>query len=61
LLQSKQRLATNPAKGVLDGGLLIQFPNLALHRQREMTKQIGTTIDRIMDDLLAVQESYDYF
>ncbi|CAG8584006.1 12053_t:CDS:10 [Acaulospora morrowiae] len=61
LLQSKQRLATNPAKGILDGDLLIQFPNLALHRQREMTKQIGTTIDRIMDDLLAVQESYDYF
>ncbi|CAG8433080.1 10709_t:CDS:10 [Diversispora eburnea] len=53
--------AINPAKGILDGDLLMQFPNLALHRQREMTKQIGTTIERIMDDLLVVQESCDYF
>nr|CAG8506381.1 12436_t:CDS:10 [Entrophospora candida] len=43
LLQSKMRLAINPSKGILDGDLLFQFPNLALHRQREMTKQIGTT------------------
>ncbi|CAG8834801.1 25619_t:CDS:2, partial [Racocetra persica] len=50
LMQSKQRLAINPAKGILDGDLLIQFPNLALHRQREMTKQIGTTVERILDD-----------
>ncbi|KAG9306400.1 hypothetical protein G9A89_018283 [Geosiphon pyriformis] len=61
LLQSNQRLATNPAKGVLDGDLLFQFPNLSLNRQREMTKQIGTTPERIMDDLLAVQISCDYF
>ncbi|CAG8495513.1 4210_t:CDS:2 [Acaulospora morrowiae] len=50
LLQLKQRLATNSAKGILDEDLLIQFPNLALNRQREMTKQIGTTIDRIIDN-----------
>ncbi|CAG8596773.1 4454_t:CDS:10 [Cetraspora pellucida] len=61
LMQSKQRLAINPAKGILDGDLLIQFPNLVLHRQREMTKQIGTTIERILDDLLVLQESCDYF
>ncbi|CAG8629175.1 177_t:CDS:10 [Dentiscutata erythropus] len=61
LMQSKQRLAINPAKGILDGDLLIQFPNLALHRQREMTKQIGTTVERILDDLLVLQESCDYF
>ncbi|CAH1761431.1 3424_t:CDS:10 [Entrophospora sp. SA101] len=61
LLQSKMRLAINPSKGILDGDLLFQFPNLALHRQREMTKQIGTTVERIMDDLLAIQESYNYF
>ncbi|PKC68294.1 hypothetical protein RhiirA1_457369 [Rhizophagus irregularis] len=61
LLNSKQKLAINPAKGILDGDLLFQFQNLAIHRQKEMTKHIGTTVERIIDDLLAVQESCDYF
>ncbi|CAG8638902.1 15184_t:CDS:10, partial [Funneliformis caledonium] len=61
LLNSKQKLAINPAKGILDGDLLFQFQNLAVHRQKEMTKHIGTTVERIIDDLLVVQESCDYF
>lgn len=61
LLNSKQKLAINPAKGILDGDLLFQFQNLAIHRQKEMTKHIGTTVERIIDDLLAVQGSCDYF
>ncbi|CAG8449548.1 6133_t:CDS:10 [Ambispora gerdemannii] len=53
------RLRMNPAKGVLDGDLLFQFLNLSLNRQREMTKQIGTNLERLMDDFLSLQISYE--
>ncbi|KAF9930373.1 hypothetical protein BGZ65_005382 [Modicella reniformis] len=54
LLQSKDRLNYNPVKGILDGDLLFEFIGLPANRQKEMTKQIGTGVDRIMDDLAGI-------
>ncbi|KAG0331722.1 Cleavage and polyadenylation specificity factor subunit 1 [Podila humilis] len=60
LLQSKDRLNSNPVKGVLDGDLLFEFIGLAANRQKEMTKQIGTGVDRVMDDLAAISIAADH-
>ncbi|CAG8474587.1 7722_t:CDS:10 [Paraglomus occultum] len=61
LLQSKLRLLQNPVKSILDGDLIFEFPSLAQNRQREMTKQIGTSVERVMDDLLTMQIALDHF
>ncbi|KAF9961999.1 Cleavage and polyadenylation specificity factor subunit 1 [Mortierella alpina] len=60
LLQSKDRLNSNPVKGILDGDLLFEFVNLAANRQKEMTKQIGTGVDRVMDDLAGIAVAADH-
>ncbi|KAF9903816.1 Cleavage and polyadenylation specificity factor subunit 1 [Linnemannia zychae] len=61
LLQSKDRLNSNPVKGILDGDLLFEFVNLPANRQREMTKQIGSGVDRVMDDLAGIAVAADHF
>ncbi|KAF9194083.1 Cleavage and polyadenylation specificity factor subunit 1 [Haplosporangium sp. Z 11] len=61
LLQSKDRLNSNPTKGILDGDLLFEFINLPANRQMEMTKQIGTGVDRVMDDLAGIAVAADHF
>lgn len=60
LLQSKDRLNANPVKSILDGDLLFEFVALAANRQKEMTKQIGTGVDRVMDDLAAISVAADH-
>ncbi|CEP07342.1 hypothetical protein [Parasitella parasitica] len=47
----KQRMASNRTKAVLDGDLIFEFAGLSIERQKEITKQIGTTVPRIMEDL----------
>ncbi|RCI03416.1 Cleavage and polyadenylation specificity factor subunit 1, partial [Rhizopus stolonifer] len=47
----KQRMSTNRTKAVLDGDLIFEFAGLSIEEQRETTKQIGTTVTRIMEDL----------
>ncbi|KAK3835815.1 MAG: CPSF A subunit region-domain-containing protein [Linnemannia elongata] len=61
LLQSKDRLNSNPVKGILDGDLLFEFVNLPANRQKEMTKQIGSGVDRVMDDLAGIAVAADHF
>ncbi|KAF9438833.1 Cleavage and polyadenylation specificity factor subunit 1 [Entomortierella beljakovae] len=61
LLQSKDRLSSNPTKGILDGDLLFEFITLPVNRQKEITKQIGTGVDRVMDDLAAIAVAADHF
>jgi cleavage and polyadenylation specificity factor subunit 1 len=51
---SKEKLASNRSRAILDGDLIFQFINLPLNRQQEMTKQIGTTVERIMEDLIDI-------
>ncbi|RUP46454.1 hypothetical protein BC936DRAFT_146934 [Jimgerdemannia flammicorona] len=61
LMSQRERMASNRTKAILDGDLIYQFANLALNRQKEMTKQIGTTVERIMEDLVEVATAADHF
>ncbi|KAK9727894.1 mRNA cleavage and polyadenylation factor subunit [Basidiobolus ranarum] len=61
LVQTKKRNILNPVKNILDGDILSLFSSLAINRQKEMTKQIGTTEDRILNDLLEATLTTDYF
>ncbi|KAI9307983.1 CPSF A subunit region-domain-containing protein [Cunninghamella echinulata] len=51
---SKQRMASNRTKAVLDGDIIHNFAGLAVDRQRDLTKQIGTTVPRIMEDIVEI-------
>ncbi|KAL9551200.1 hypothetical protein MBANPS3_004376 [Mucor bainieri] len=57
----KQRMASNRTKAVLDGDLIFEFAGLSIERQKETTKQIGTTVPRIMEDLVDIEFSIDHF
>ncbi|KAI9321430.1 CPSF A subunit region-domain-containing protein [Dichotomocladium elegans] len=57
----KQRMSSNRTKAVLDGDLIFEFAGLSVNQQREMTKQIGTTVERIMEDLVEIDISIDHF
>ncbi|KAI8969822.1 CPSF A subunit region-domain-containing protein [Pilobolus umbonatus] len=57
----KQRMASNRTKAVLDGDLIFEFAGLSLDEQNETTKQIGTTVSRIMEDLVDIESSIDHF
>jgi cleavage and polyadenylation specificity factor subunit 1 len=62
LLNSNERLASNPVKSMLDGDLLYQFLGLGTSQQKEITKQIGTiSVDRVLDDFTKLARSVDYF
>ncbi|CAO3589394.1 unnamed protein product [Absidia cylindrospora] len=59
---SKQRMASNRTKAVLDGDLINAFAGLAVDRQKEVTKQIGTTVPRIMEDIVEIMgTNIDHF
>ena len=58
---AKQRMASNRTKAVLDGDLIFEFAGLSVTQQREMTKQIGTTVARIMEDLVDIDSGIDHF
>ncbi|KAI8646973.1 CPSF A subunit region-domain-containing protein [Parasitella parasitica] len=57
----KQRMASNRTKAILDGDLIFEFAGLSIERQKETTKQIGTTVPRIMEDLVDIEFSIDHF
>ncbi|KAI9004902.1 CPSF A subunit region-domain-containing protein [Phycomyces nitens] len=57
----KQRMASNRTKAILDGDLVFEFAGLSMNQQKEMTKQIGTTVAKIMEDLVDVDSSIDHF
>ncbi|KAI8889133.1 hypothetical protein K501DRAFT_239493 [Backusella circina FSU 941] len=57
----KQRMSSNRTKAVLDGDLIFEFAGLSVDRQKETTKQIGTTVARIMEDLVDIERSIDHF
>jgi cleavage and polyadenylation specificity factor subunit 1 len=48
-------------RGILDGDLLFRFLHLSLVQQRELAKAIGSRDDRIIDDLLELSASLEYF
>ncbi|KAI8343824.1 CPSF A subunit region-domain-containing protein [Blakeslea trispora] len=57
----KQRMSSNRTKAILDGDLIFEFAGLSIERQKEITKQIGTTVSRIMEDLVDTESSIDHF
>ncbi|KAI8973376.1 CPSF A subunit region-domain-containing protein [Mycotypha africana] len=57
----KQRMSSNRTKAVLDGDLIFTFAGLSMDNQKELTKQIGTTVPRIMEDLVDIESSIDHF
>jgi cleavage and polyadenylation specificity factor subunit 1 len=58
-----QAVVTGPPgpRGILDGALLHKFIKLSVHHQREVSKSIGLNENRILDDLLELRSSLDYF
>ncbi|KAI8067717.1 CPSF A subunit region-domain-containing protein [Gilbertella persicaria] len=57
----KQRMASNRTKAILDGDLIFEFAGLSIEQQKEITKQIGTTVARIKEDLVDIETSIDHF
>ncbi|TPX40593.1 hypothetical protein SeMB42_g03452 [Synchytrium endobioticum] len=49
------------ARSTLDGDLLWQFASLSVSQQRELAKSIGSSVERIMDDLVEVQVGMEHF
>lgn len=52
---------TNPCKLIVDGDLVNRFLSLSVKERNELTKKIGTTADKILADILHIQESTLYF
>lgn len=48
-------------RGILDGDMLYRFTQLSLAHQRELAKAVGSREDRVMDDLLELAISLEYF
>jgi cleavage and polyadenylation specificity factor subunit 1 len=46
---------------MLDGDLVWQFAGLSVSQQRELAKGIGSSVERIMDDLLEVEVWMEHF
>ncbi|KAI8072997.1 CPSF A subunit region-domain-containing protein [Gongronella butleri] len=59
---TKQRLASNRNRVVLDGGIISLFVSLPVDRQVELTRQIGSSVPRIMEDIVDTMNiSIDHF
>ncbi|TPX33999.1 2-dehydropantoate 2-reductase [Synchytrium microbalum] len=44
-------------RSTMDGDLIWQFASLSVSQQREIAKSIGSSVERIMDDLLEIQHN----
>lgn len=57
----RDRLPRTNAKQILDGELLWRYVCLEASQQKELARQIGTTADQILDNLLMVDLSTLFF
>ncbi|KAJ3061040.1 hypothetical protein HDU98_003048 [Podochytrium sp. JEL0797] len=48
-------------KSILDGDLLFQYLAIPVPVQQDIAKGVGSSVERIMDDLLEVMTGTDYF
>ncbi|KAJ3080544.1 Cleavage and polyadenylation specificity factor subunit 1 [Rhizoclosmatium hyalinum] len=48
-------------KSILDGDLLFQYLSIPVSLQRDIAKGVGSSVERIIDDLLEVMTGTDYF
>jgi len=55
------RLKSNIHKNILDGDLLYQFTNLSITGQKDMSKRIGSSVEKIMNDLLEMSMGIEFF
>ncbi|KAJ3339361.1 Cleavage and polyadenylation specificity factor subunit 1 [Gonapodya sp. JEL0774] len=46
---------------ILDGNVIEMFNNLSIRRQREVSKSVGSSVDRVLDDLLELDLSVEWF
>eukprot|EP00118_Oscarella_pearsei_P015222 m.136215 g.136215 ORF g.136215 m.136215 type:complete len:1413 (+) comp38172_c1_seq126:32-4270(+) len=61
LLRTKQKFLDNPHKNVLDGNLLWRYINLSYRERNEFARQIGTTVNQILQDLMDVEKGTTLF
>ncbi len=55
----REALFPNPMRTILDGQLLFKFMHLSKSEQHDIAKLIGTSPDRILNDLLEIQLGMD--
>ncbi|KAJ3417096.1 Cleavage and polyadenylation specificity factor subunit 1 [Chytridiales sp. JEL 0842] len=48
-------------RSILDGDLLYKYASLSVLQQRELAKGVGSTVERIMDDLVEMAHGTEYF
>ncbi|KAI9146233.1 CPSF A subunit region-domain-containing protein [Paraphysoderma sedebokerense] len=53
--QNSLRLYNNPQKTILDGDLIYQFLDLSSVNQKELTQQVGTTVEKVVTDLRGLE------
>ncbi|KXS16802.1 hypothetical protein M427DRAFT_55141 [Gonapodya prolifera JEL478] len=46
---------------ILDGNVMEMFSNLSVRRQREIAKSVGSNVERVVDDLLEIDLSTEWF
>jgi cleavage and polyadenylation specificity factor subunit 1 len=51
---------SNPAKGILDRDVLLQFPQLSGQRRSDYAKKSGISVARLLDDLVDIERSLSY-
>jgi cleavage and polyadenylation specificity factor subunit 1 len=51
---------SNPAKGILDRDVLLQFSQLSGQRRSEYAKKSGISVARLLDDLVDIERSLSY-
>ncbi|KAG9509182.1 Cleavage and polyadenylation specificity factor subunit 1, partial [Fragariocoptes setiger] len=59
--QSRRRNLTNPSRNIIDGDLIYRFSELSFAEKRDMTRKIGTTSERVLADLQAINQATAYF
>ena len=53
----EDKLLTNLGKNVVDGELLKSFVSLPLVLQRELSKTIGSSVEKLLEDLVEIVDA----
>ena len=57
LCHMEDKLLTNLGKNVVDGELLKSFVSLPLVLQRELSKTIGSSVEKLLEDLVEIVDA----
>lgn len=61
MFHSRHQYLHTPQKNILDGELLMTYPQLSLKQRTDFAKQIGTTPAQILEDLKELDKITAYF